>query len=290
MVRSMTGFGKSTFEYNDSNITIEIRSLNSRYLDLNLKIPYTFKDKEIEIRNMITPKLLRGKVDLYINIENTNTGRAQKLNKELIVDYYNDLKELSEKLGTKEDLLGLVMRIPNVIVAEEEKVEDELWKTISKNINDAVKQLNKFRDREGKELEKDLKLRTNAMLMHLNKIEILEPQRIDRTKERIKEQLDQWVDTNRIDSNRFEEELIYYLEKIDITEEKVRLKTHLDYFFQVMDEKEIDKGKKLGFISQEIGREINTIGAKANDAEIQKLVVQMKDDLEKVKEQVLNIL
>ena len=290
MIRSMTGYGKASAEWNNTIITAEIRALNSRYMDLSLKMPFTYKEKEIELRNMISSKLERGKVDVYVNLENSDQSRNQKLNKDLIRQYFNELKELSHELDIKEDLLSVVMRIPNVLATEEMNLDEEEYGIISKVINDAIKNLNKFREREGKELEKDLKLRLNAMMVHLNKIEILEPQRIDRTKERIREQLDNWIGEDKIDKSRFEEEIIYYLEKIDITEEKVRLKTHLDYFFQILEETGHDKGKKLGFITQEIGREINTIGSKANDAEIQKLVVQMKDDLEKVKEQIHNIL
>ncbi|MBN8695392.1 MAG: YicC family protein [Bacteroidetes bacterium] len=287
----MTGFGKAVNEIPGKKITVEIRSLNSKQLDLNLRIPYLYKEKELELRTELSKQLERGKVDVSVYTESTQETAPTTLNKNLAKAYYNELRSLSQELNEKEEnLLSLVVKMPDVLKAEKETVElDEAeWNQVKEAVNKAIEAFQKFRDDEGKTLEKEFQNRIGIIGKLLNEVLSLDNARIDNIKKRIKNNLEEVIDINKIDQNRFEQELIYYIEKLDITEEKLRLKTHLDYFNETM--KEPASGRKLGFISQEIGREINTIGSKANDAGIQKLVVQMKDELEKVKEQLLNVL
>lgn len=289
--KSMTGFGKAVNEIPGKKITVEIRSLNSKQLDLNLRIPYLYKEKELELRTELSKQLERGKVDVSVYTESTQETVPTTLNKNLAKAYYNELRSLSQELNEKEEnLLSLVVKMPDVLKAEKETVElDETeWNQVKEAVNKAIEAFQKFRDDEGKTLEKEFQNRIGIIGKLLNEVLSLDNARVDNIKKRIKNNLEEVIDLNKIDQNRFEQELIYYIEKLDITEEKLRLKTHLDYFNETM--KEPASGRKLGFISQEIGREINTIGSKANDAGIQKLVVQMKDELEKVKEQLLNVL
>jgi len=287
----MTGFGKATHEIPGKKITVEIRSLNSKQLDLNLRIPYLYKEKELELRTEIGKQLERGKVDVTVFTETTQESTPTSLNKTLAKAYFNELKSLSEELneGT-ENLLSIVVKMPDVLKAERETVEldEKEWNEVKATVNRAIEAFQKFRDDEGKTLENEFNNRIGIIAKLLNEVLKLDDARVTNIKNRIKNNLEEVIDTNKIDQNRFEQELIYYIEKLDITEEKLRLKTHLDYFNETM--KEPGSGRKLGFISQEIGREINTIGSKANDAGMQKMVVQMKDELEKIKEQLLNVL
>lgn len=289
--KSMTGFGKATKEIPGKKITVEIRSLNSKQLDLNLRMPYLYKEKELELRTEIGKQLERGKVDISIYTESTEETTPTSLNKTLAKAYYNELKSLSQELNeSNENLLSIAVKMPDVLKAERETVElDEVeWKEVKDAVNKGIDAFQKFRDDEGKILQNELNNRISTIAQLLNEVLNLDAARVATIKNRIKNNLEEVIDINKIDQNRFEQELIYYIEKLDITEEKLRLKTHLDYFVETM--KEPAAGRKLGFISQEIGREINTIGSKANDAAIQKLVVQMKDELEKIKEQLLNVL
>jgi uncharacterized protein (TIGR00255 family) len=289
--KSMTGFGKATHEIPGKKITVEIRSLNSKQLDLNLRIPYLYKEKELELRTEIGKQLERGKVDVTVFTETTQESTPTSLNKTLAKAYFNELKSLSQELneGT-ENLLSIVVKMPDVLKAERETVEldEKEWSEVKATVNRAIEAFQKFRDDEGKTLENEFNNRIGIIAKLLNEVLQLDDARVTNIKNRIKNNLEEVIDTNKIDQNRFEQELIYYIEKLDITEEKLRLKTHLDYFNETM--KEPGSGRKLGFISQEIGREINTIGSKANDAGMQKMVVQMKDELEKIKEQLLNVL
>ncbi len=289
--KSMTGFGKATHEIPGKKITVEIRSLNSKQLDLNLRIPYLYKEKELELRTEIGKQLERGKVDVTVFTETTQESTPTSLNKTLAKAYFNELKSLSQELneGT-ENLLSIVVKMPDVLKAERETVEldEKEWNEVKATVNRAIEAFQKFRDDEGKTLENEFNNRIGIIAKLLNEVLLLDDARITNIKNRIKNNLEEVIDTNKIDQNRFEQELIYYIEKLDITEEKLRLKTHLNYFNETM--KEPGSGRKLGFISQEIGREINTIGSKANDAGMQKMVVQMKDELEKIKEQLLNVL
>lgn len=287
----MTGFGKAASEIPGKKITVEIRSLNSKQLDLNVRMPYFYKEKELELRADIARQIERGKVDLNIYSESTQETAAVALNKDLAKVYYNELKTLAKDLNENEtDLLSLAIKMPDVMKAEREVVElDEAeWKQVKVAIDKAVEAFQKFRDDEGKTLSNEFDSRIGIINKLLAEVVSLDAARVENIKKRIKTNIEEVIESSKIDQNRFEQEMIYYIEKLDITEEKLRLKTHLDYFIATM--KEPAAGRKLGFISQEIGREINTIGSKANDANVQKLVVQMKDELEKIKEQMLNVL
>jgi len=287
----MTGFGKAITEIPGKKVTVEIRSLNSKGLDLNLRIPYIYKEKELELRTEISRQLERGKVDLTVYTESTEESLPVSINTKLAKTYYKELKSLSDELNESgKDLLSIIVKMPDVMKAERETVElDEAeWKQVKATVNKAIEAFQGFRSDEGKTLLKEFESRIGIISSLLLEVVTLDGLRIQNIKERIKTNLAEAIDKEKIDQNRFEQELIYYIEKLDITEEKLRLKTHLDYFTKTMQEPA--SGRKLGFISQEIGREINTIGSKANDAGIQKLVVQMKDELEKIKEQLLNVL
>jgi uncharacterized protein (TIGR00255 family) len=291
MIKSMTGFGKATSEYNGKKITVEVRSLNSKQMDLNLRVPYFYKEKEAELRSEISKQLERGKVDITVFTEATQLANTAIINKTLATAYYNELKSLSLELkDTNASLLDLALKMPDVLKGEKEvtELDEEEWKHVKGTVDKAIEAFQKFRDDEGGTLAKEFESRISIISNLLSEVEKIDAARIQQVKERIRTNLEEVIAAEKIDNNRFEQELIYYIEKFDITEEKLRLKTHLDYFTSTM--KEPSGGRKLGFIGQEIGREINTIGSKANDAEMQKFVVQMKDELEKIKEQLLNVL
>ncbi len=291
MTKSMTGFGKSVTEIPGKKVTVEVRSLNSKALDLNLRLPYIYKEKELELRSEISKQIERGKVDLTIFTESTQETLPIAINKTLAKTYYKELKALSEELKeTNANLLPLILKMPEVLKAERETAElDPLeWEQVKTTVNTAIEAFQKFRSDEGKILAEEFKTRITIIYNLLTDVVSMDASRIENVRTRIKNNIAELVEKEKIDENRFEQELIYYIEKLDITEEKLRLKTHLDYFRNTMIEP--SSGRKLGFISQEIGREINTIGSKANDAGVQKLVVQMKDELEKIKEQLLNVL
>jgi uncharacterized protein (TIGR00255 family) len=291
MMKSMTGFGKAVSEMPGKKITVEVRSLNSKGLDLSLRIPYSYKEKELELRADIGKQLERGKVDLSVYTESTNEVLPVTINKPLARTYYKELKELARELNeSDQNIFSLVVKMPDVMKAERDVVELDVeeWKQVRATVDKAIQEFQRFRDDEGRTLAKEFDSRIAIIASLLQEVVALDSLRIQNIKERIRTNLAEAVDKEKIDTNRFEQELIYYIEKLDITEEKLRLKTHLDYFSDTM--KEAGAGRKLGFISQEIGREINTIGSKANDAAIQKIVVQMKDELEKIKEQMLNVL
>ena len=290
-MKSMTGFGKATAEIPGKKVTVEVRSLNSKQLDLNLRLPYLYKEKELELRTDISKQIERGKVDITVFTEATQDLVPVAINKTLAKTYYKELKSLSEELGeSNQNLLSLVVKMPDVMKAEREVVElDEAeWKQIKATVDKAIDAFQKFRDDEGKTLSNEFTTRIGLIDNLLIEVVKMDATRVENIRSRIKNSLSEVIEKEKIDQNRFEQELVYYIEKLDITEEKLRLKTHIDYFLNTM--KEPGSGRKLGFISQEIGREINTIGSKANDATVQKLVVQMKDELEKIKEQLLNVL
>lgn len=290
MIRSMTGYGKAMCDLPGKKITIEIKSLNSKQFDWNSKIPLLYREWELEMKSIVAKKLERGKVDFYLSIENTDGSASYSLDEDRIKKYYSQLLDLSKGLKTPQsDILQLVMRLPDVIKTEKEELKEDEWQAIGSTINIAMDELDAFRKEEGKILENDFKERINKIISLLDQIEPYEQERINHLKERIRKNLFEFIDKEKIDQNRFEQELFYYIEKIDITEEKVRLKKHVDYFLDTLKDPE-PPGKKLGFVTQEIGREINTLGSKANNFNIQAIVVQMKDELEKVKEQLLNIL
>jgi len=292
MIKSMTGFGRSTCELPSKNVVIEIKSLNSKQLDLNLKMPYLYKEKEFEVRGFVSEKMIRGKVDFSIFFEHKAVEVTKEINKPIAIAYYNQIKALAQECGDDTtNILPIVLRIPEVFNANTEiqKLDDVEWAIVIKGIQDAISQLDNFRTTEGQALENDLRKNITTILEKKNALEPFEKDRIVRYRQRLMTFLEDNVGKEHVDQNRFEQELIFMLEKLDINEEKVRLSQHCKYFEETL-VGEDQPGRKLGFISQEIGREINTIGSKSNDAEMQKLVVQMKDELERVKEQVLNVL
>ena len=287
----MTGFGKASSEFSTKKITVEVRSLNSKQLDLNLRMPYIYKEKELELRSEISKQIERGKVDISIYTESIQETLPIAINKTLAKTYYNELKSLAEELKeVNTDLFRLTMKMPDVLKAEKEVVEFDVeeWKAVKATVDSAIEAFQKFRDDEGKTLSNEFEMRIGIIDKLLTEVISYDAARVENIRTRIKNNIADVIEKEKIDENRFEQELIYYIEKLDITEEKLRLKTHLDYFTATM--KELGSGRKLGFIAQEIGREINTIGSKANDSSVQKLVVQMKDELEKIKEQLLNVL
>jgi uncharacterized protein (TIGR00255 family) len=291
MIKSMTGFGRAESFTEDLNIVVEVKSLNSKFFDTIIKMPKAFSEKEIEVRNILEKSLVRGKISVAIDYQNKTTGsQPQVINKSLLTKYYNELNSLATKLSDdKADIFRLALYLPDVISPEISNDEIANWEIIKSVMIEAIDYCNVFRTQEGKNLSKELTTYIEEIDKSLGEIDKMDPERIIQIRDRIKSNLAELIPENNYDENRFEQELIYYLEKLDISEEKVRLKGHLDYFLIEMNSPE-SNGKKLNFISQEIGREINTIGSKANYAPITRNVVLMKDSLEKVKEQLLNIL
>ncbi|WP_421942379.1 YicC/YloC family endoribonuclease [Pedobacter sp.] len=287
----MTGYGLATADYANAKYSVEIKSLNSKFLELNLKFPKAFSEKELIIRNICSKDIERGKVSLNITVErNGGEVTGATINTALLNHYYNQLIAVNDSLNANSsNLLQTALTFPDVINYKEESVSEDEWNHLFKVFTQALNNFNQFREDEGKVLKADLALRINNILGYFKSVEALEPRRIVAIREKFAQFLDDAVGKVNIDQNRFEQELIYYIDKIDITEEKTRLKSHCDYFLQTLDSKEAN-GKKMGFISQEIGREINTMGAKANDAQMQQFVVGMKEELEKIKEQLLNVL
>lgn len=292
MVKSMTGFGKTTVESGNKKVVIEIKSLNSKQLDLNLRIPNLYKEKEMEIRSLIKEQLDRGKVDMCIYFDNAESDKDVSINKAVVMQYFNQMVEISNQLGVQPDkdgLLQTIMRFPDTLQVKSEELDDEEWTRLRAGIMQALEEINKFRMQEGKALMKDISHRIELIQNLAAEVPQFEGRRVDVIRQKLQEKMNEWTDIKNIDQNRMEQEIIYYLEKLDITEEKVRLANHCKYFMETV-EKEEAPGRKIGFIAQEIGREINTMGSKANDHDIQKLVVRMKDELEKIKEQSLNVL
>lgn len=285
MIQSMTGFGKHVKQLPSKKITIEIKSLNSKSLDLNVRIPSAYREKELELRRTIASSLVRGKVDFGLYIENTGLEAASGINEMVVRSYMEQLGKIAS--GDEMVLLEIAMRMPDTMKTEREDIDEEEYKIINEALEIALLEAVTFRTEEGKVLEDDFKARIAAILKLLDHVSVMDGERLQTIRERLEKAVaDLKVE---LDANRFEQELIYYLEKYDITEEKVRLRNHLDYFSSTL-ESDDSNGRKLGFICQEIGREINTIGSKANFAPMQQVVVQMKDELEKIKEQMLNVL
>ncbi len=287
MLYSMTGYGKAELQTGNKNIRVELRSLNSKNLDLKTRIPAEYKEKETALRNDLGKKLKRGKVDFILQIEENTESPKNKLNPLVIHSYLEQIENILPGIK-KEDMIPAILRLPDVLKQEEEEINEKEWAEILKTIDQAMDDFWKYRKDEGEAMEKDLLENIHLINDLLEEIAHLDKGRIERKKQKLRDELNQLK--TEIDENRFEQELIYYMEKFDINEEKVRLKNHLNYFEREVESDETLKGKKLGFISQEIGREINTIGSKANDSDIQQKVVRMKDSLEKIKEQLLNIL
>jgi len=291
MLYSMTGYGRAEATFKDKTILVEVKSLNGKQFDLRLNIPFMLKPYEVEIRNKLNETLLRGSVESTITIKSNGISRPVSVNKELAKSYYQPIVELADELGIpKENILSTLLKMPDVVSSSSEVLTEEEWKQIQDLLQEAIKALIQHRLEEGKSVEKDLLERVAAIEMHQADIEKFEPNRRVKIKEGLVKLLEQHVGPDKYDNNRLEQELIYYIEKIDISEEKVRLNNHCTYFKTVLKEAEASKGKKLSFILQEMGREINTTGSKANDMEMQKSVILMKDELEKAKEQILNVL
>ena len=289
MIQSMTGYGKAELNLKNANFTIEVRSLNSKQIDANVKMSSIYRDKEIGLRKLLSEKLQRGKIELSIWRESSESNAKYTLNTELIKEYFSQIEGVANELNlNSKDIMSSLLKMPEVLVKGEEKAEVNEWEEIAKGIDIAIANILQFRLDEGKKLEEDITSRINILAGLLIEILPFASSRIEKVKKSLADKLAE-IDTKNIDENRFEQELIYYLEKQDITEEQVRLDAHLNYFIETMGA-DSPNGKKLGFIGQEIGREINTIGSKSSDAEMQKIVVQMKDELEKIKEQLLNIL
>jgi uncharacterized protein (TIGR00255 family) len=287
----MTGYGKAMLETAHRKITVEVKTLNSKQADISVKLPWIYKEKELEVRNMILRKLERGKIDLYISFDAMAEEPAPVINRNMVRNYYAQMKEISEELGLEGgvDLLGIVMRLPETLKTERPELTEDEWNQVSGLIEDALSMTDLYRLEEGKALEADLSRSVQKILQSLENLAAVEGDRLVRMRDKLTALLKDAVGTENIDQNRFEQELIFYLEKLDVNEEKVRLKKHCDYFTETMNNSGLN-GKMLNFISQEMGREINTIGSKANDASMQKLVVMMKDELERIKEQSLNVL
>ncbi len=285
----MTGYGRSTNTYDTKSISVELRSLNSKFTDIRLKTPSSFKEKEHLFRRFITERVERGKIDLTVEVKSLYGDENFGLNAPLFKRYYKELSALSEELGaTTDGLMAAILRIPNVVVTEEGNIDEREWGVIEKTLAEAFADFDNFRRTEGAAMEDDLRLRVRTILETLKQINPFEEGRVTLLRNRLRQNLEEFMSKENIDENRFEQEVLFYLEKIDITEEKVRLEQHCNFFLEQLDTDVVSKGRTLSFISQEMGREINTLGAKAYSADIQRFVVSMKDDLEKIKEQVAN--
>lgn len=290
MIYSMTGFGAA--DYKDDNITIkiEVKTLNSKHSDVKFKLSHNLQEKEMLLRNLVHDELKRGKIDVTIDIDLVGVDDSYQLNTELLESYFEKLKQIQDRnSGFQGDFVQAVLRIPSVIEEREIVLEENHFPLLEKTLQNALDRLMEFRKTEGASIDKDFRLRVERILELLKRIEPLEKIRKDQLRERFTEALKDFGQKMQVDKNRFEQELLYYLEKLDITEEKVRLQQHCLYFLELLEEKKMEKGKKLNFMIQELGREINTLGSKANFSEIQKIVVDMKNELEKIKEQIANV-
>ncbi len=290
MLLSMTGYGRSVKEFGPKAYTVEVKTLNSKYLDVKARLPQGYRAYEMEIRKIVSDKVKRGKVDVLIEIKYLEADQAIAFDKEVFKAYYKELIALSDELNIdKADYVQSILRLPNVATAGEEAIPKEEWEVCKSVLNEALEQLNKYREDEGDSIEADFRLRIKNIGNLLTQVEPFEDGRVERIRERFRTQLNDLVNKYSADENRLEQEMVFYTEKYSISEEKVRLNQHLKYFIEQLDKnKGQEIGRRLSFISQEMGREINTLGSKANSADIQRLVVQMKDELEKIKEQVAN--
>ncbi len=287
----MTGYGKSEAELNNAKLSIEIKTLNSKQIDLNVRLPHAYNSKEVEIRSIVSKSLERGKIAVFINKESLGEDAKHEINSDLAKSYYTQIKAIAEEVGdNSNEILSTIMRMPDVVKQNTSELDKAELKQLMQLVKDTLANVDEFRIEEAKAMEEDFRLRIANILELLIQVEPLETTRIERVKDRLEQALLKNIDESKVDKNRFEQEVIFYLEKFDITEEKVRLKKHCSYFIETLDNNSISKGKKLGFITQEIGREINTLGSKSNDSDMQKIVVNMKDELEKIKEQALNVL
>ncbi len=291
MIKSMTGFGKAEFEVNNKKFILELKALNSKQIDINTRIPSVYREKEIELRKELAEKLIRGKVDLTIYVENHGEESNSKINEPILKGYFEQMKKINENVGipTDQTTMQAILRLPDVVKTEYEKIDDKEWQVIISQLRHALKDIDIFRSREGKALEADIIANTQSVSDLLVQIAPFEEQRMETVKSRLRETLEKLELNGSVDKNRFEQELVYYLDKMDMNEEKVRLENHCSFFLETLSLPE-SNGRKLAFISQEMGREINTLGSKAYESNIQRIVVKMKDHLERIKEQLLNVL
>lgn len=291
MIKSMTGFGKAEFEVNNKKIILELKSLNSKQIDISVRIPPVYREKEIEIRKELAEKMFRGKLDLTIFVENHGEETNSKINEPVLKSYFATLQRINDELElpTDQTTMLAILRLPDVIKTEYETPGEEEWQIILENLHTAIQDIDNFRIAEGKALEEDIIANTRSIMDLLDEIEPFEKERIETVKNRLTENLGKLQMNESIDENRFEQELVFYLDKMDMNEEKIRLANHCHYFLETLAMPE-SNGRKLNFISQEMGREINTLGSKAYDSSIQRIVVKMKDHLERIKEQLLNVL
>jgi uncharacterized protein (TIGR00255 family) len=287
----MTGYGRAQGTFEDKTINIEIRALNSKLTDLKIRLPGDYKEKEIELRKMVTDHAERGKMDIVVDVQNADGAAAVSLNSALFKGYYRELSRLGQELGIQQgDMMQAILRIPNVVSSAMSDIDEAEWDSVCAIMTKALEHLRQFRRQEGRVLEADLRLRATKILLLLTEVDPFEEERGQRMKDRLRNNMEENFGKENLDQNRFEQEILYYLEKMDMSEEKLRLEQHCKYFIEQLDNKQQSAGRTLNFVSQEIGREINTLGAKAYDADIQRIVVQMKDELEKIKEQIANVL
>ena len=289
MLLSMTGYGRATTHFEEKTITIEVRSLNSKFTDVRIKIPQNYKEKEQVIKKYLTDNIQRGKIDMSIDIKSAEGDSEYGLNAALFKKYHHELSQILGELDMPADgLVQAILRLPNVVSNAVADLSEDEWLALDATIKEAVRKFNVFRTDEGAAMEKDCRQRVLSIMSDLEVLDPFEKKRVEVIRSRMQKNIDEYVGKDNIDANRFEQEILYYLEKIDVTEEKVRLSQHCKYFLEELDKPQIQKGRKLSFISQEMGREINTLGSKANSSDIQRIVVRMKDELEKIKEQVAN--
>lgn len=290
MLMSMTSYGRASGLLKNQNISVEIKTLNSKFVDLRLKLPAGLQEFEMEIRKILHDKIFRGKIEANFSFENQHSNESYTINEDVFTSYFDQLQKLAAKLNLdKTDLLSAIIRLPEVVITSEAAISEEEWKIVRTVVEAAIENLTTHRMEEGAAIEKDMRGQIAFILEQLQEIIPFENERIDKVRQRMSNSLEEYLSRENVDENRFEQEVLFYLEKIDITEEKVRLQQHCDYFLQEMDNPDPNKGRKLNFISQEMGREINTLGAKAYSSDIQRYVVMMKDALEKIKEQLANV-
>jgi len=291
MLLSMTGYGRANGTYGEKTLTVEVRALNAKVTDVKLRFPGDYKEKEIELRKIVSDHAERGKIDVLLEVQNADGAANVSLNEALFRGYHRELSRLTQELNIPNgDMLTALLRIPNVVNSPAGEMDDEEWLVMVETMNRALDHLKTFRRQEGRVLEADLRLRLTNIMLLLKDVTPFEQERFVRMRDRIRNNMEEGIGKENLDPNRFEQEILFYLEKMDMSEEKSRLEQHCKYFLEQLDGKQESLGRTLNFISQEIGREVNTLGAKAYDADIQRIVVQMKDELEKIKEQLANVL
>lgn len=291
MLHSMTGYGRASGNYGDKTITAEIRALNSKLTDLKMRLPGDYKEKELELRKLVIDKVERGKIDLLLDVQTVNGATTVMLNESLFKGYFNALTKIAAELNIPTgDLMQSILRIPNIVAAPGGDVDEDEWAAICQTVEKAIENFNQFRAHEGIALESDLQERLRDITLLQKQIEPFEKERTVKMREKLRNNLEEGIGKENVDKNRYEQEILFYLEKMDINEEKVRLEQHCNHFLEQMSKNAYSKGRTLNFIAQEMGREINTLGAKAYDSDIQKIVVKMKDELEKIKEQLANVI